>query len=80
MSPTMISPVRIDTVDAGIRERADGLLNILRDAPKGWLYIVPHNRGRHWVLVVIDPWEDLVLYFDPLQEKKRDDFTELINM
>ncbi|GMN30285.1 hypothetical protein TIFTF001_044443 [Ficus carica] len=26
------------------------------------------------------PWEDLVLYFDPLREKKRDDFTELMTM
>ena len=80
VSSMMISPVRTDTADAGIRERADGLLNFLRDAPKGRLYIMPHNRGRHWVLGVIDPWEDLVLYFDPLREKKRDDFTELMNM
>ena len=80
VSPTLISPVRIDTEDAGMRERADNLLNFLHDAPKRRLYLVPHNRGRHWVLGVIDPWEDLVLYFDPLREKKRDDFTELMNM
>ncbi|GMN35646.1 hypothetical protein TIFTF001_042259 [Ficus carica] len=80
VSPSLISPVRTDTEDAGRRERADNLLNFLRDAPKERLYLVPHNRGRHWVLGVIDPWEDLVLYFDPLREKKRDDFTELMNM
>ncbi|GMN47264.1 hypothetical protein TIFTF001_016435 [Ficus carica] len=80
VSPSLISPVRTDTEDAGRRERADNLLSFLRDAPKEWLYLVPHNRGRHWVLGVIDPWEDLVLYFDPLREKKRDDFTELMNM
>ncbi|GMN32585.1 hypothetical protein TIFTF001_041760 [Ficus carica] len=80
VSPTLISLVRIDTEDAGMRERADSLIIFLRDAPKGQLYLVPHNRGRHWVLGVIDPWEDLVLYFDPLREKKRDDFTELMNM
>ncbi|GMN56032.1 hypothetical protein TIFTF001_025142 [Ficus carica] len=80
VSPTLISPVRIDTEDAGMRERADSLISFLRDAPKGWLYLVPHNRGRHWVLGVIDPWEDLVLYFDPLRDKKRDNFTELMNM
>ncbi|GMN70630.1 hypothetical protein TIFTF001_039670 [Ficus carica] len=56
VSSTLISPVRIDTKDAGMRE------------------------GRHWVLGVIDPWEGLVLYFDPLREKKRDDFTKLMNM
>ncbi|GMN47898.1 hypothetical protein TIFTF001_017072 [Ficus carica] len=80
VSPSLISPVRTDTEDAGRRERADNLLSFLRDAPKERLYLVPHNRERHWVLGVIDPWEDLVLYFDPLREKKRDDFTELMNM
>ncbi|GMN74278.1 hypothetical protein TIFTF001_052345 [Ficus carica] len=80
VSPTLISPVRTDTEDAGMRDRADNLISFLRDAPKGRLYLVPHNRGRHWVLGVIDPWEDLVLYFDPLREKKREDFTELMNM
>ncbi|GMN47637.1 hypothetical protein TIFTF001_016810 [Ficus carica] len=63
-----------------MRDRADNLISFLRNAPKGRLYLVPHNRGRHWVLGVIDPWEDLVLYFDPLREKKREDFTELMNM
>ncbi|GMN47361.1 hypothetical protein TIFTF001_016550 [Ficus carica] len=63
VSPTLISPVRIDTEDAGMKERANILVSFLRDAPKGQLYLVPHNRGRHWVLGVIDPWEDLVLYF-----------------
>ncbi|GMN20769.1 hypothetical protein TIFTF001_043164 [Ficus carica] len=80
VSPTLISPVRTDTEDAGMRDRADSLINFLRDAPKGRLNLVPHNRGRHWVLGVIDPWEDLVLYFDPLRAKKREDFTELMNM
>ncbi|GMN64741.1 hypothetical protein TIFTF001_033792 [Ficus carica] len=80
VSPTLILLVRIDTEDVGMRERADSLISFLRDAPKSRLYLVPHNRGRHWVLEVIDPWEDLVLYFDPLREKKRDDFTELMNM
>ncbi|GMN48370.1 hypothetical protein TIFTF001_017540 [Ficus carica] len=52
VSPTLISPVRTDTEDVGMRERVD----------------------------IIDPWEDLILYFDPVREKKRDDFTELMNM
>ncbi|GMN67047.1 hypothetical protein TIFTF001_036112 [Ficus carica] len=80
VSSTLISPVRVDTPDAGLRERADALVFFLCDAPKERLYLVPHNRGRHWVFGVIDPWEDLVLYFDPLREKKRDDFTNLMNM
>ncbi|GMN62957.1 hypothetical protein TIFTF001_032032 [Ficus carica] len=72
--------VRTDIEDAGMRERAGSLICFFHDAPKRRLYLVPYNIGRHWVLGVIDPWEDLVLYFDPLQEKKRDDFTELMNM
>ncbi|GMN66020.1 hypothetical protein TIFTF001_035078 [Ficus carica] len=80
VSPTLISPVRTDVEDAGMRDRADNLISFLRDAPKGRLYLVPHNRGRHWVLEFIDPWEDLVLYFDPLREKKHEDFTELMNI
>ncbi|GMN55392.1 hypothetical protein TIFTF001_024510 [Ficus carica] len=55
VSPTLISPVRTDTEDAGMRERADSLISFLHDAPKGRLYLVPQNRGRHWVLGVIDP-------------------------
>ncbi|GMN67294.1 hypothetical protein TIFTF001_036354 [Ficus carica] len=35
VSPTLISPVRIDTEDAGLRERADILISFLHDAPKG---------------------------------------------
>ncbi|GMN59592.1 hypothetical protein TIFTF001_028683 [Ficus carica] len=70
VSPTLILPVRKDIEDAGMRDRANNLISFLRDTQKGRLYLVPHNRGRHWVLGVIDPWEDLVLYFNPLREKK----------
>ncbi|GMN64885.1 hypothetical protein TIFTF001_033959 [Ficus carica] len=80
VSSTLISPVRVKTPDAGLRERADAFVAILRDEPKGRLHLLPHNRGRHWVLGVIDPWEDLVIYFDHLREKKRDDFTNLMNI
>ncbi|GMN59321.1 hypothetical protein TIFTF001_028414 [Ficus carica] len=34
VSPTLISPVRTDTKDAGMRERADTLVSFLRDAPR----------------------------------------------
>ncbi|GMN58717.1 hypothetical protein TIFTF001_027821 [Ficus carica] len=33
VSPTLISPVRVGTPDAGLRERADALVAFLRDAP-----------------------------------------------
>ncbi|GMN63833.1 hypothetical protein TIFTF001_032884 [Ficus carica] len=35
VSQTLISPIRTDTADAGMRERADILVGFLRDTPKG---------------------------------------------
>ncbi|GMN28894.1 hypothetical protein TIFTF001_041245 [Ficus carica] len=35
VSPTLISPIRVDTPDADLRERADALVAFLRDTPKG---------------------------------------------
>ncbi|GMN23092.1 hypothetical protein TIFTF001_047534 [Ficus carica] len=35
VSPTLISPVRINTPDADLREQVDTLVAFLRDAPKG---------------------------------------------
>ncbi|GMN69594.1 hypothetical protein TIFTF001_038647 [Ficus carica] len=35
VSPTLISPLRVDTPDADLRERADALVAFLRDTPKG---------------------------------------------
>ncbi|GMN67507.1 hypothetical protein TIFTF001_036568 [Ficus carica] len=35
VSPILISPVRINTPDAGLRERADALVVFLLDVPKG---------------------------------------------
>ncbi|GMN45002.1 hypothetical protein TIFTF001_014197 [Ficus carica] len=34
VSPTLISPVRTDTEDAGMRERADSLISFMCDVPK----------------------------------------------
>ena len=56
------------------------LVAFLHDTQKKWLYLVPHNKERQWILGVINPWKGLVLYFDPFREKKRDIFTNLINM
>ena len=80
VSPILISQVRMDTLDAGLRRRADALVAFLYNTPEGRLYLIPHNRERHWILVVIDPWENLFLYFDLLWDKKWDDFTNLMNM
>ncbi|GMN58632.1 hypothetical protein TIFTF001_027735 [Ficus carica] len=51
---------------------------VLRNAPQGKLFLMPYNSGQHWVLAVVDPWDDLVLYFNPLGNEQGDDFKDLI--
>ncbi|GMN59926.1 hypothetical protein TIFTF001_029025 [Ficus carica] len=79
ISPVLISPVQqnIDRA-AYVREKAEYILRILRNAPKGNRFLMPYNSGQHWILAVIDPWDDLVLYFNPLGNQPGDDFKDLI--
>ncbi|GMN46092.1 hypothetical protein TIFTF001_015277 [Ficus carica] len=70
---------RVDR-EAYVRERADNILRILRNAPKGKLFLMPYNSGQHWILAVIDLWDDSVLYFNPLGNEPGDDFKYLITM
>ncbi|GMN65217.1 hypothetical protein TIFTF001_034304 [Ficus carica] len=65
---------------AYIRERAENILRILRNAPKGKLFLMPYNSGQYWILAVIDPWDDSILYFNPLGNEPDDDFKNLIMM
>ncbi|GMN69335.1 hypothetical protein TIFTF001_038385 [Ficus carica] len=79
ISPVIVSPVqRVVDRAAYVRERADYILQILRNASQGKLFLIPYNSGQHWVLAVIDPWDDLVLYFNPLGNEPGDDFKDLI--
>ncbi|GMN62151.1 hypothetical protein TIFTF001_031243 [Ficus carica] len=79
ISPVIVSPVQcVADRAAYIRERADYILQILRNAPQGKLFLMPYNSGQHWILTIIDPWDDLVLYFNPLGNKPGDDFKDLI--
>ena len=79
ISPVLVSPVqqRVDRA-VYVRERADCILQILRNATKGKLFLMPYNSGQHWILAVIDPWDDSVLYFNPLRNEPGDDFKDLI--
>ncbi|GMN62968.1 hypothetical protein TIFTF001_032039 [Ficus carica] len=79
ISPVLVLPVQrnVDRV-AYVQERAEYILRILRNAPKGKRFLMPYNSGQHWVLVVIDPWDDSVLYFNPLGNEPGDDFKYLI--
>ncbi|GMN47250.1 hypothetical protein TIFTF001_016424 [Ficus carica] len=79
MRDVLVSPVQ-QNVDrtAYVRERAENIVRILRNAPKGKLFLMPYNSGQHWILAVIDPWEDTVLYFNPLGNELGDDFKDFI--
>ncbi|GMN54026.1 hypothetical protein TIFTF001_023152 [Ficus carica] len=75
----LVSPVQ-QNVDraAYVRERAEYILRILRNAPKGKWFLMSYNSGQHWILAVIDPLDDSVLYFKPLGNEPGDDFKDLI--
>ncbi|GMN53895.1 hypothetical protein TIFTF001_023031 [Ficus carica] len=62
ISPVLVSPVQ-QNVDREVycRERANNILRILTNAPRGKLFLMPYNSGQHWILAVIDPWDDSVL-------------------
>ncbi|GMN67788.1 hypothetical protein TIFTF001_036841 [Ficus carica] len=62
ISPVLISPVQQNLDRAAyVRERAENILRILRYAPKGKLFLMSYSSGQHWILAVIDPWDDSVL-------------------
>ncbi|GMN59774.1 hypothetical protein TIFTF001_028869 [Ficus carica] len=79
ISPILVSPVQqnVDRV-AYVRERAEYILRIFRNAPKEKRFLMPYNSGQHWILAIIDPWDDSVLYFNPLGNEPGDDFKDLI--
>ncbi|GMN19462.1 hypothetical protein TIFTF001_046956 [Ficus carica] len=79
ISPVLVSPVQ-QNVDRAtyVRERAECILRILRNALKGKRFLMPYNSGQHWILAVIDPWDDSVMYFNPLGNEPDDDFKDLI--
>ncbi|GMN61822.1 hypothetical protein TIFTF001_030906 [Ficus carica] len=79
ISPVLVSPVQ-QNVDRAtyVRERADYIVRILKNAPKGKQFLMPYNSGQHWILTVIDPWDDSVMYFNPLRNEPGDDFKDLI--
>ncbi|GMN52210.1 hypothetical protein TIFTF001_021349 [Ficus carica] len=79
--PFLVSPVQqnVDRV-AYIRERADNIIRIITNIPRGRLVLMPYNSGQHWILAVINPWDDSVLYFNPLGNDPGEDFQQLITL
>ncbi|GMN66768.1 hypothetical protein TIFTF001_035830 [Ficus carica] len=76
-----VSPVQqnVDCV-AYIRERVDNIIRIITNVPRGRLVLMPYNSGQHWILVVINSWDDSVLYFNPLGNDLGEDFQQLITL
>ncbi|GMN69750.1 hypothetical protein TIFTF001_038798 [Ficus carica] len=81
ISLILVSPVQ-QGIDRKVyrRKRANNILRILTNAPKGKLYLMPYNSGRHWILAVIDPWDNSIIYFNPLRNESSDDFHDLIKL
>ncbi|GMN69968.1 hypothetical protein TIFTF001_039013 [Ficus carica] len=81
ISPFLVSPVQqnVDRV-AYIRERADNIIRIITNIPRGRLVLMPYNSGQLWILAVINPWDDSVLYFNPLGNDPGEDFQQLITL
>ncbi|CAO2822616.1 unnamed protein product [Amaranthus hypochondriacus] len=51
------------------RSRSEYILNVLNlEANKGKVFLAPYNVGLHWILCVIDPYDDVVYYLDSLQQ------------
>ncbi|GMN66679.1 hypothetical protein TIFTF001_035734 [Ficus carica] len=81
ISPFLVSPVQqnVDRV-AYIRERADNIIRIITNAPWGRLVLMSYNSSQHWILAVINPCDDSVLYFNPLGNDPGEDFQQLITL
>ena len=81
ISPFLVSPVQ-QNVDrqAYLRERADNIVRIIKNVPRGQLVLMPFNSGQHWILAVINQWDDSVLYFNPLGNDPGEDFQQLITL
>ena len=81
ISPILVSPVK-QKVDPKVyhRERANNVLRLLTNTLKGKLFLMPYNSGKHWILTVIDIWDDSVMYFIRLGKKSNDDFEDLIKL
>ena len=81
ISSILISPVQHD-VDRDVyrRKKANNILWILTNEPKGKLYLMSYNIGQYWILAVIGPWDNSVMYFNPLGNELDDDFHDLIKL
>ncbi|KAL2920564.1 Ribosome-recycling factor [Bienertia sinuspersici] len=77
LCPSGISPVakfKKGDVNKAMEHRMDRSRYIAsvfnRSATKGRIFLAPYNIGRHWILCVIDPYNSIVYFMDPLHNDK----------
>ncbi|KAL2933825.1 Chromosome partition protein MukB [Bienertia sinuspersici] len=77
LCPSGISPVakfKKGDVNKAMEHRMDRSCYIAsvfnRSATKGRIFLAPYNVGHHWILCVIDPYNSIVYFMDPLQNDK----------
>ncbi|KAL0561249.1 hypothetical protein IC582_001671 [Cucumis melo] len=60
--------------------RARNLCSRLMTSKQDQLVVAPYNRGDHWSLVIISPYDDVVYHLDSLRTSSRDDIKYVTNM
>ena len=78
INPGLSSYIENNDEDAYLSKRVKDVGNIVRKCKFGELALMPYNKGAHWMLVVLDPWRDSAMFFDPLRNKIPIDLTRLI--
>ncbi|KAB2614989.1 ubiquitin-like-specific protease ESD4 [Pyrus ussuriensis x Pyrus communis] len=61
-----VDPGRISQKAGKKEQRSNALALRLQNCKKGQLIFAPYNKGFHWLLAIIDPYEELVYYMDSL--------------
>ncbi|CAN6691342.1 unnamed protein product [Malus baccata var. baccata] len=61
-----VDPGRISQKAGRKEQRSNALALRLQNCKKGQLIFAPYNKGFHWLLAIIDPYEELVYYMDSL--------------
>ena len=59
-------------------KRVKDVGNVVRKSKFGELALMLYNKDEHWMLVVLNPWRDSAMFFDPLRNKIPIDLTRLI--
>ncbi|XP_062002246.1 uncharacterized protein LOC133720074 isoform X3 [Rosa rugosa] len=50
-------------------ERSRHLSVRFTNAKKGQIFMLPYNAGKHWMLTVVNPEEEIIYFMDPLRRR-----------